>query len=241
MNKLLSLRTIAAPTAFSAKATDNVLTLEVYDIIGADFFGEGITGKGISDAIAAAGEFSSITLRINSPGGDLFEGVAIYNLLKASGKPVTCIVDGLAASAASLIAMAGDTCAMGDGSCMMIHQAMGIVGGYSSDFRKMADVLDTVSDSAADIYVTKTGMKKDKVLALMAAETWMTPQEAIDQGFATATTKQKAKNASNSFNLSVFDNVPETLKTPEVVPEPKHEDDYLISLLLKRIEIAKRK
>jgi len=249
MNKVITFRNAAKPTAFRADASGGVLTLEIYDAIGADFFGEGITGKGISDAIAAAGEFSSITLRINSPGGDLFEGVTIYNLLKSQEKPVNVMIDGLAASAASLIAMAGDTCVMGEGSCMMIHQAMGMCGGYAQDFRQMADVLDTVTASAADIYVARTGLKKDEVMAMMTAETWMTPQEAIENKFATEMSSQKA-NVANAFNLSVFANVPVALKvTEEIAEEPTvvptnevEEFDWQaqMSILRKRLELSKR-
>lgn len=195
-------------TRFSAKANADVLTLEIYDMIGADFFGEGITASKVSDAIKAAGDFSSLAVRLNSPGGDLFEGVAIYNLLRSSGQPVNVFVDGLAASAASLIAMAGDTITMGDGTQMMIHRAMGGVLGYSDDMRKMADTLDSVSGSAADIYVKRTELPKDKVLALMTAETWMSPQEAMDKGFATAVSKDKAMPISNLFDLSMFKNTP---------------------------------
>ncbi len=110
---------------FNAAQTESVLTLEVYDVIGADFFGDGITASAVSDAIAQAGSHDSVALRINSPGGDAFEGVAIYNVLKNHGKPVNVYVDGLAASAASIVAMAGDTICMGTGAMMMIHPAQG--------------------------------------------------------------------------------------------------------------------
>src|SRR3984957_18409114 len=105
---------------FNAAKNADVLTLDCMTSIGADWFGEGITAQNFSDAINQAGKFSSITLNINSPGGDLFEGVAIYNTLKATGKPVNANVVGLAASAASLIAMAGDTITMQLGTSMMI-------------------------------------------------------------------------------------------------------------------------
>jgi ATP-dependent protease ClpP protease subunit len=195
----------------------------------------------VSEAITEAGDFSSIALRLNSPGGDLFEGVTIYNLIKSQGKPVNVIVDGLAASAASLIAMAGDTCTMSDGSCMMVHNAAGLAMGYAADLRKMADVLDTVTGSAADIYVARTGVDKTKVLALMAAETWMTPAEAVAAHFATAVSEDKA--ISNSFNLSVFEHTPAALKAkPEEVKEPEQPNtEYLIDILRKKLELAKRK
>src|SRR5579864_3298342 len=159
------------PIQFKAQANDGALSLDIFDVIGADFFGDGITGAMVSDALKSEPTYGSITLNLNSPGGDLFEGVAIYNILKASGKQVCVNVIGLAASAASLIAMAGDTITMQLGTQMMIHEALAMTAGFADDMRKMADTLDSVTASAADIYVAKTGMNKDAVLKLMAAET----------------------------------------------------------------------
>lgn len=215
-------------TAFTAKANAGALELEIFDAIGADFFGDGITASSVSDAIKAAGEFSSLTVSINSPGGSLFDGVAIYNLLKSSGKPVNVNVVGLAASAASLIAMAGDTITMQLGTQLMIHRAMAMAAGFSDDMRKMADTLDSVSASAADIYVAKTGMTKDAVLALMEAETWLCPDDAVAQGFATNVSKDKA-SVTNAFDLSVFKNTPVELKakTKEVDGEDLTSEDFV--------------
>ena len=212
MNKLtLRIESGTKIPAFSAKASGDALSLDIMDVIGADFFGEGITASTVKDAIASAKEYKSITLNLNSPGGDLFEGVAIYNTLKATGKPVNVNVVGLAASAASLVAMAGDTVTMQLGTQLMIHEAMAMTAGFAADMRKMADTLDQVSASAADIYVARTGLSKDKVLALMAAETWMNPEQAKADGFATAISEQKGKY-NNSFDLSAFKNTPAELK-----------------------------
>jgi ATP-dependent Clp protease protease subunit len=228
-------------TAFTAKANAGALELDIYDAIGADFFGDGITASSVSDAIKAAGKFSSVAVNINSPGGSLFDGVAIYNVLKACGVPVNVNVVGMAASAASLIAMAGDTITMQLGTQLMIHRAMAMAAGFSDDMRKMAETLDSVSASAADIYVAKTGMSKDAVLALMEAETWMNPEEAVAQGFATSVSDQ-AKAVSNSFNLSLFKNTPEALKVVAEVEPPSadYTEDVLLPILKKRLEILKR-
>jgi ATP-dependent Clp protease protease subunit len=227
---------------FSAKASAGALTLDIMDVIGADMFGDGITAGAVGDAIKLSGDISGITLNINSPGGSLFEGVAIYNTLKASGKSVTVNVIGMAASAASLIAMAGDKIVMGLGTQMMIHRAMAMSMGFSDDMRKMADTLDTVSASAADLYVSRTGMDKGSVLALMAAETWMSPEQAVAQGFATSVSKE-AKAIANTFNLSAFKNAPAELKAVAEVeaPDPEVADDVLIDILRKRIDLSKRK
>lgn len=246
-----TLRKEKTAPAFSAKSSGDSLSLDIMDVIGNDWFGNGVTGQAVSDAIKNAASYKSITLNINSPGGDLFEGVAIHNLLKATGKPVNVNVLGLAASAASLVAMAGDTCTMQLGSQMMIHRALAMAAGFSDDMRKMADTLDQVSDSAADLYVARTGLSKDKVLDMMKAETWMSADQAKANGFATAVSKDQAK-VSNSFDLSMFRNVPAELKNeaePEVVVEvetPKEEvevafDDTLIKIKQKQVELARRK
>jgi ATP-dependent Clp protease protease subunit len=240
------LRKEKLPTAFKSEATAGSLSVEIYDVIGADIFGEGVTASAVSAAINGETPYDSITVRLNSPGGDLFEGVAIYNVLKNSGKPVNVVVDGLAASAASLIAMAGDTITMGEGSMMMIHNAMAMAFGNADDFRRMSDTLDTVSASAADLYVGRTKMKKSDVLEMMSAETWMSAKDAVKYGFATAV--QGKGKVSNAFDLSSFKNTPEELKEQaepvievEPVVEPIVEDDYKIELLRKRLEISKRK
>ena len=236
-------------TTFKASTNSGELTLEIYDVIGADFFGEGITGKSVSDALNQNSGFSSITVRINSPGGDLFEGVAIYNLLRSQGKPVNVMVDGVAASAASIVAMAGDSITMGDGAMIMIHNAMALAFGNGNDLRTLADVLDTVSASAADVYVKRTGMNKADVQALMDAETWLGAQEAMDKGFATAlaNTKSapKAKALAQAFDLSVFNNTPEALKAttepePTPVAEPKHVEDPQITAIRERVAVLRK-
>jgi ATP-dependent protease ClpP protease subunit len=197
---------------FNATEADKVLTLEVYDVIGADFFGEGITASAVSDAIAQAGEHDCIALRINSPGGDAFEGVAIYNLLKNNAKPVNVYVDGLAASAASIVAMSGDTINMGTGSMMMIHPAQGMAMGNAKEVRDFADTLDKVTDSIAEIYVARTKNSKKSVTEMMDAETWMSGKDAVKNGFATAVSPNN--RVENRFDLSAFPykNVPAELK-----------------------------
>ena len=198
---------------FMAAKNDDTLVLSIYDFIGADFWsGGGITASTVQAALD--GDHKSVTVRVNSPGGDAFEGVAIYNLLKSCGKPVNVLVDGLAASAASIICMAGETITMNEGSMMMIHDAQGMAMGNGQDMRKLAETLDQVTGSIADIYVANTGTKKNKVLDMMHAETWMSAQEAKDNGFATAITK--GEKVSNSFDLSRFRNVPKEFKEMKI-------------------------
>jgi ATP-dependent protease ClpP protease subunit/proteasome lid subunit RPN8/RPN11 len=192
---------------FEARAASGILTLYIYDAIGASL--EGITAKQVTDKLQ--GDYKSITMRINSPGGNPFEAITILNALKSVGKPITVIVDGMAASAASLLAMVGDTIKMGQGSMMMVHNAMSQAFGNAASMREMADTLEKVSNNMAGIYATRTGLDTKKVKTLMDAETWMTAQVAVDNGFATellADENQEAVAAAASFDLSHFKNAP---------------------------------
>jgi ATP-dependent Clp protease, protease subunit len=236
------------------KMEASALELELYGPIGADMFGEGITDTMVNFALkSATTPYDSILLRLNSPGGDLFQGVSIYNLLKSQAKPVNVVVDGLAASAASLIAMVGDEVIMQPGSMMMVHEAQGFCAGYSADMSKMAETLDAVTSSAADVYVNATKLSKTNVMELLAAETWMTPKEAVKNGFASQVGNGKA--VTNQFDLRFFKNVPKELKPVPVVagidlattaeptivliPVAEPEPDPLINIFRKRLEMLR--
>ena len=213
-------------TFFNSAKVDSTLTMTFYSSIGGDLFGEGITPQMVTDAMES-NSYSDITLRLNSPGGDAYAGVAIYNILRSCGKPINVVVDGMAASAASLIAMAGDSITMNKGSVLMIHNAMGMAIGDANDMVKMADTLTKVTDSIADIYVAKTGTPKPEILAMMDKETWMNADEAIANRFATAIGKEAA--VSNSFDLSAFKHTPIELqaKTKEVDGEHLTAGDFV--------------
>src|SRR5205807_10307405 len=126
-----------------------------------------------------------ILLRINSPGGDVFESIAIFNLLRSQKKPIEVRVDGLAASAASVLAMCGDEIIMGANAMMMVHNAWSFCMGYAADMRQMAENLDKISAVIAGTYSRRIKRSLADVAALMDAETWMTAQECLDAGFAT--------------------------------------------------------
>jgi ATP-dependent protease ClpP protease subunit len=166
---------------------DGTLELLCYEDIGENFWtGGGVTAKLIKQQIDGAGdEYSNILLRINSPGGDVFESIAIFNLLRSQNKPIEVRIDGLAASAASLLAMAGDRIVMGANAMMMIHNAWSLCVGDASEMREMAKRLDKVSDVIAGTYVRRTARSMADVKALMDEETWMTAEEAVSAQFAT--------------------------------------------------------
>jgi ATP-dependent Clp protease protease subunit len=234
---------------FNAATTGSTLTLAFYDAIGEGMFGGGITPAAVQDALNNS-NCTEITLRLNSPGGDAFAGVAIYNLLRASKLPVNVVVDGMAASAASIIAMAGDSITMNQGAVMMIHEAQGMSYGDAATMLKMADTLKVVTGSIADIYATRTRNAKTNVLEMMANETWMDSKECVAQGFATAVSKEAS--IGNSFDLSTFRNAPASLKNvkiEEVVEEPIIETKVeevmpvfdAIAILQKQLELNRRR
>jgi ATP-dependent Clp protease, protease subunit len=177
---------VKAPTFRAALQSDGTLELLVYEEIGENFWsGGGVTAKTVKQQIDQAGPHTAIAVRVNSPGGDAFEGVAIHNLLRAQGKPVNVYVDGIAASAASIIAMAGDTRVMGSNAMMMIHNAMSSCFGYADDMRKMADTLDRVSSSIRQTYIDRAGLTADHAKELMDAESWLSAQDCVAEGLAT--------------------------------------------------------
>jgi len=161
-------------------------TITMFEVIGEDFWtGGGVTAKRVSAALRSIGN-KDVTVKINSPGGDMFEGIAIFNLLRSHPAKVTVEVLGWAASAASIIAMAADEIRMGLGTFMMVHNAWGVVVGNRHDMREAAALFDGFDGAIADIYEARTGMKRKEIEKLMDAETFMGPSEAVEKGFADA-------------------------------------------------------
>ena len=159
-------------------------TISVYDVIGHDYWtGEGVTAKRISGALRALGK-GAITVNVNSPGGDMFEGLAIYNLLREHDGEVTVKVLGLAASAASVIAMAGDKVQIARAGFLMIHNAWVMAVGNRHDLSDLAATLKPFDDAMAGIYAARTGKDAKAMAKLMDSETWIGGETAIEDGFA---------------------------------------------------------
>ena len=174
---------------------DDSATVYVYDSIGE----WGITADVFVRDLAAL-KVGTVNLRINSPGGQVFDAVAIYNALTEHSAKVNVTVDGLAASAASFVAMAGDTVTMGFGSQMMIHEAQGLALGNAEDMRSMAEILDRVSDSIAGFYAARAGGEVADWRERMRAETWYSAQEAVDAGLADAVSGKDDEPSKSSSN-----------------------------------------
>lgn len=167
-------------------------TIYIFEDIGYDFWtGGGVTAKSVEEQLKAAGK-TEITVLMNSPGGDLFEGVAIYNLLRLHPAKVTVKVLGLAASAASIIAMAGDRVEMGAGSFLMIHNAWVCACGNRHDLRAVADYLEPFDAALREVYAARTGLDDEELDQLLDAETWLNADEAIRRGFADGKTDMEA-------------------------------------------------
>src|SRR5690606_18216998 len=159
------------PGVRAADETDR--SISIYDVIGQDYWtGEGVTAKRIAAALRAIGK-GPVTVNLNSPGGDMFEGLAIYNLLREHPGEVTVKVLGLAASAASIIAMAGDEVQVPRAGFLMIHNAWVIAAGNRNELRGVADYLEPFDAAMADIYAARTGDSLDDMAALIDAETWI--------------------------------------------------------------------
>jgi ATP-dependent protease ClpP protease subunit len=145
----------------------------LYDEIGEDWWtGGGVTAKAFQKEISAI-KAPQIDLHINSPGGSVFDGVTIYNLIKQHPANVTTYIDGIAASIASVIALAGDRVVMAENAIYMIHSPSGGVYGKSSDMRSFADVLDKINGTMVGTYVAKTGKPEDEISAMLDTETWL--------------------------------------------------------------------
>lgn len=165
----------------AASSDDN--TISIFDVIGKDYWDEGVTAKRISGALRSLNG-ADVTVNINSPGGDMFEGLAIYNLLREYQGKVTVKVLGIAASAASIIAMAGDDIQIGRGAFLMIHNCWVIAVGNRHDFAELAVSLEPFDKAMADIYAARSGLEMETVQKLMDAESYIGGSDAVEKGLA---------------------------------------------------------
>lgn len=165
----------------AAKQSEN--SISVFDVIGADWYGDGVTASRIAAALRSIGG-ADVTVNINSPGGDMFEGLAIYNLLREYEGKVTVKVLGLAASAASIIAMAGDEVQIGRGAFLMIHNCWVYAMGNRHDLQQIAADMVPFDKAMNDIYGARTGLDAATIDAMMNAETYIGGSDAVEKGFA---------------------------------------------------------
>ena len=198
--------------------------VQIYEEIG----GWGISAKEFASDLKELGTVNEITLRINSPGGSVFDGNAIFNQLKQHKAKVTAHIDGLAASMASVIAMAADHIVMPENALMMIHNPWTVSIGNAEELRKDADLLDTIKRTLLTAY-GRSAMTDDEISEMMDAETWLTGADAVEMGFADELEEEVAMAACAKFEqLAQFTKTPKQLKPePSAVadtPEAKHEE-----------------
>lgn len=199
-----------------AAASGSEASAYIYDFISdsADEWFGGVSADRFVREISAL-DVETLHVRINSPGGDVFAAMTIFNALKRHPARIVVHVDGVAASAASAVAMAGDEVLMGVGTFLMIHNPWVIAVGDAAELRAAADMVEKVEETLAGIYADRNGMPVDEVRVLMAAETWFTADGAVEAGFANSVetgTSSDSSGPSVRFDLSVFAHAPDDLR-----------------------------
>ena len=186
----------------------------IYDEIGGGFWTEGVTPNGFIDDVKALKlkKGDTLNVRINSPGGDVFDGNTIYNYLRSLKSKVAVTIDGLAASAASVIAMAGDTISMPENSFLMIHNPWMMAVGDSQVMRKAAGDLDEIREGAIKTYLSRTNVDRDELVAMLDEETWLGADKAVELGFADEVLEPVRAAALARFHLQdYFEHVPDVV------------------------------
>jgi ATP-dependent Clp protease, protease subunit len=197
-------------------------TMYLYDVIGQDFFG-GISAKMFADELGKVKSARQIDLHINSPGGSVFDGHSMFNLLKQHKAQKNVYIDGVAASIASVIAMAGDQIEIAPNGFFMVHEPSGGEFGTAEDHRKLADLLDKVRGTLVQAYVNRTNADEQTISDMIATETWLTAERSLELGFADRIGQEQAVAAWINPKLFNYKHVPEMFaKQPEKSePEPE--------------------
>lgn len=180
----------------------------LYGTVGDDLWGDGFTARDVVQVLAEIGRATDVTVRLNSGGGYVDEGVGIFNALAAHKGRVSMVIDGIACSSASLIAMAGDEIVMRRGTVMMIHDPAQITIGNADEHAKTIEQLNAYGESFAGIYAERSGETPDAMRALMKEETWMTAEQAVEQGFADRVEDGEEAKRPTAFAYHLYKNTP---------------------------------
>ncbi|MGH8429915.1 MAG: head maturation protease, ClpP-related, partial [Solimonas sp.] len=211
----LAMSNAGIPGSFKAEQTGDEATIYLYDVIGG-YWG-GVSAEAVAKELANISA-KTIHVRINSPGGDVFEARAIMTALREHAAKIVIHVDGIAASAATSLMMAGDEVKMTRGGRMMIHEAWTFTMGNKRDLRSEAELLDGIDQEIAADYKGRTGKSDAELHTWMMAETWFSADQAKEAGFVDEIVETTRK-ADNRWNLSAYDNVPKDLLEP--APQPR--------------------
>ena len=202
--------------------------IRIDGVVGGSFWDEGTSAR---DFIAALNSVATpnITVRINSPGGMVFEGFAIYNALKSSGRHIRVIVDGIAASIAAVIAMAGDEIVMPEASYLMIHYPWTVLSGNAEQLIAEAETLETLGKTIEKVFTDRSGQPLEKIQALMKGKegadgTFISSDEALDLGLCTEVEPNKTAAAACA-GLDVYSLIPPQLRTRDSAGQPPKEDN----------------
>lgn len=209
----------------------------IYSAIGPEnWFEETVSAKTFSEELTKLGNVTEIDVRINSPGGDVFDGMAIYNRLKQHKAKITVYIDGMAASIASIIALAGDEIIMGEGALYMIHLPWTMSMGNRMELENTVDRLVDVEDLMIGVYQRKTGLDRAEIRAMLEAETYMDADQAIEKGFVTAKAGDAMPIAASAFNHKWIKHAPKNY-----LSQTKVADEKIAELKLKlKAKIARK-
>lgn len=190
---------------FALEKSDKTATLNIYgDITSYPWFEGDVSAANLSKQLEAMTDVTQINVYINSYGGEVAEGLAIYNALRRHKAKVKTVCDGFACSIASVIFMAGDERVMNEASLLMIHNAWTFASGDAASLRKQADDLEKITQASVEAYKAHSSLSEDEIKALMDAETWMLPEEAVANGFATGVEKTESNKASQNAKSKLF-------------------------------------
>ena len=186
------------------ESKDGEAVIWIYDAIGEMFGPDAVTAKDVRDQLGALGAIDRLTVRINSPGGVADDAIAIHTLLKEFKTETVVKVDGIAASAAALISMAGDHIEVALGGSMMIHNPWGMAVGDARELRRAADVSDHYGERGAEITAARTGQTIEAVHTAMDAETYFTADEAVEFGLADVAGQEAAVASQSTEKLMAY-------------------------------------
>lgn len=198
----------------------------IYEEIGESWYSESKSAKQFLDELRALGPVTQINLHINSPGGSVFDGVAIYNSLRNHAASVTTYVDGYAASIASIVALAGNTVIMPSNSMLMIHSPWSIAIGNAAEMRQVAESLDKIREAMLTTYMARSTKSEGELIAALDAETWLTAADAQEWGFADEITAPLQAAALGRFDISAFG----YRHIPAALAEPPEDDSVPVAV-----------
>lgn len=210
---------------FNFDNSKDIPEVMIYDQIGMDWWGDGLSARDFREQFNAI-KADEINLHINSPGGSIYEGLAIYNTIKSHPAKINGYVDGIAASISSVLLMAADTIIMPENADLLVHKPWSGIVGNSDDMRNEADELDRMEDQIAKIYSDRTGINSKEISRMMSSETWISGNDAVEMGFADEVIENK-KAAACMFDIGMFNAIPEHHKKNSKANNKRNFEDHL--------------